>query len=200
MLLRPCWLQPPSGVSQPGIKHASADVMTLFSPALSCLSALTKRTVQSNLMAESSAQHPRQAQFIKLVAPYCFYVCDISIWSASNIQYAVKNISFVSHKTNSRSRVYYGAQRTIQCLAAVMVLLWQKAATTQDSLCRETSNNHNDTGDFMTLSAVMQPPVVNLFYSPRKIEEFIYWGLASFWGVGYFKNMIVTKETIRKTL
>lgn len=31
----------PRAVSQPGIKHASADVMTLFSPALSCLSALT---------------------------------------------------------------------------------------------------------------------------------------------------------------
>lgn len=40
-LLRPCWLQPPGGVSQPGIKDRSADVMTLFSPALSRLSALT---------------------------------------------------------------------------------------------------------------------------------------------------------------
>lgn len=143
-------------------------------------------------MAERSAQCRRQARFIKLVTPYCFNVCEISIWSASNIQYAVKNICFVSHKTNSRSRVYDGAQRTIQCSTVVMALLWQKAARTQYSLCRETSNNQNDSGDFMTLSAAMQPPVVNLLYPPV-----IYWGLGIFGGnccIFILQNMIVTKE------
>lgn len=148
-------LQSPCCVREPNIKRTKADVITSFSRVHQhpvCLSSqLMDQPVRSDVRVGwcKSSQHKRKVLYRTkrkgrnhssrqwlVYQTYCFYVCEISIWSAfRNIQFAVKRMSFVSRKTNSHFWVYDGSQdRARGCV--VVVLLWPKNAKTKYSLCR----------------------------------------------------------------